>query len=343
MGMEPPKLDAERLGRLLRERPDVAAHFLASIIESSDDAIISKDLNGIITSWNRAAERLFGYTPDEAIGQSVLMLIPHDRHHEEPTIIERIKRGERVLHYDTVRCRKDGTLVDISLTISPVRAPEGHVVGASKIARDITERKNALARQQFLIRELKHRTQNLFAVIQAIASCSLVEPYSLAQAKEVLNGRLHALSRAHAMLAETSWEGAPLTEILKQELAGFSDHLSIHGCDLTVNTPAAQQFSLMAHELATNAVKHGALSTPDGHVSIGCDIKRANGDGTFLFEWKETGGPKVLQPSRKGFGSTILLDVAKQLAEHVMLEYESDGLRYAARFPLSAIKAEKQP
>src|SRR6478672_5060503 len=131
--METPKLDVERLGRLSGEPAHVAANFLASIIESSDDAIISKDLSGIITSWNRAAQGLFGYTPEEAIGQSVLMLIPTDRRHEEPTIIERIKRGERIQHYDTVRRRKDGTLVDISLTVSPVRASEGHVIGASKI------------------------------------------------------------------------------------------------------------------------------------------------------------------------------------------------------------------
>jgi two-component system, chemotaxis family, CheB/CheR fusion protein len=332
-------LDLEQLGRLARERPDVPAHFLASIVESSEDAIISKDLNGVITSWNRGAEHLFGYTSDEAIGQSILMLIPPDRHHEEPTIIERIKRGERIQHYDTLRRRKDGTLVDISLTVSPVRSLEGDIIGASKIARDITERRQAHERQQFLMRELRHRSANLFAVIQAIVSRSLVEPCSLAQAKEVVIGRLQALAGAHAMLAQAAWEGAPLTEILKRELEGFSDQLSIRGCDLVVNTPAAQQFSLMAHELATNAIKHGALSLPDGRISVGCEIKRTNGDGTLLFEWKETDGPKVLQPRRKGFGSVILLDAAKSLADQVALEYEPDGLRYAARFPLSAIEA----
>jgi PAS domain S-box-containing protein len=116
---------------------------LAAIVESSDDAILSKDLNGIIKSWNSGAQRLFGYTADEAVGRSVTMLIPDDHLDEEPRILERIGRGERVEPYETIRRRKDGSLVDISLTVSPIRDAFGIVVGASKIARDITERKRA--------------------------------------------------------------------------------------------------------------------------------------------------------------------------------------------------------
>jgi PAS domain S-box-containing protein len=117
-----------------------AASLLSAIIDSSDDAIISKDLNGIITSWNRSAERLFGYTAAEAVGQSVAtLLIPADRQEEEPEILSRLRRGERVEHFETKRKRKDGNLLDISLTISPVKDARGNIVGASKIARDITE------------------------------------------------------------------------------------------------------------------------------------------------------------------------------------------------------------
>ena len=120
---------------------DRANRLLSAIVDSSDDAIISKDLNGIITSWNKSAERLFGYTQAEAIGQSITMLIPPDRLDEEPQIIARIKSGERVDHVETVRKRKDGSPVEISLTISPVKDGAGKIVGASKIARDITDRK----------------------------------------------------------------------------------------------------------------------------------------------------------------------------------------------------------
>jgi PAS domain S-box-containing protein len=124
-----------------RRRAERAALLWTAIVDSSDDAIISKDLNGVITSWNKSAERVFGYTAEEAIGKPVTIVIPADRLGEEPTILSRLKRGERVDHFETVRRRKDGSLVDISLTISPVRDGPGKIVGASKIARDITERK----------------------------------------------------------------------------------------------------------------------------------------------------------------------------------------------------------
>ena len=123
-----------------RNRGEEASRRLAAIIESSDDAIISKDLNGTITSWNVAAERLFGYKHDEIVGQSILTLIPLDRRHEEPRILGRIRRGERIDHYETVRQRKDGTLLNISVTVSPLKDKNGKIIGASKIARDITER-----------------------------------------------------------------------------------------------------------------------------------------------------------------------------------------------------------
>ncbi len=140
-----------------------AAPQLASIVESSDDAIVSKNLDGIIITWNEGAERLFGYTPAEAIGQSVTILIPEDRLDEEPGILSRIRAGERIHHYETVRRRKDGTLIDISLTVSPMRDRFGRIVGASKIARDITERKRAEAR----LRDSERQLQDLLAAIPA--------------------------------------------------------------------------------------------------------------------------------------------------------------------------------
>jgi PAS domain S-box-containing protein len=127
-----------------RKRAERAALLLSGIVDSSDDAIVSKDLNGIITSWNKSAERMFCYTAIEAIGQPITMLIPVDRLDEEPEILARLRRGERVDHFETVRRRKDGALLDISLTISPVRDSSGAIVGASKIARDISERKRTL-------------------------------------------------------------------------------------------------------------------------------------------------------------------------------------------------------
>jgi PAS domain S-box-containing protein len=123
---------------------ELAATRLAAIVESSDDAIVSKNLDGIVQTWNRGAERMLGYTADEMIGRSIRCIIPPERQDEEDEVLARIRRGESIDHYETIRMRKDGTLVDVSLSVSPVRAPGGEIIGASKIARDITEQKRVL-------------------------------------------------------------------------------------------------------------------------------------------------------------------------------------------------------
>jgi PAS domain S-box-containing protein len=151
---------------------ELAALRLATIVESSDDAIVTKDLNGIIATWNKGAERLFGYTADEVIGKPINIVIPPERDNEEPAILERIRRGERVEPYETVRRRKDGSLIDISLTVSPLKDATGTVIGASKIARDIAERKEAAERQEMLIREMSHRVKNAFALVNGIVALS---------------------------------------------------------------------------------------------------------------------------------------------------------------------------
>src|SRR5262249_7084052 len=124
-----------------RRRAEQAAFRLAAIVESSDDAIVSKDLNGIITSWNQGAERIFGYTADEIIGQPVTTIIPPELHDDEPHILAKIRAGERIEHFQTVRVRKNGDRIDVSLTVSPVKDQHGNIIGAAKIARDVTQQK----------------------------------------------------------------------------------------------------------------------------------------------------------------------------------------------------------
>src|SRR3984893_7544191 len=146
-------MNTMRSARMKIIPPDAALR-LAAIVESSDDAIVSKDLTGIITSWNNGAEQLFGYTADEAVGQSITMLIPPDRLSEEDVVLTRIRAGQRVDHFETVRWRKDGTLVDVSVTVSPIRDATGAIVGASKIARNISDRKRIEAQLQDLQQRL---------------------------------------------------------------------------------------------------------------------------------------------------------------------------------------------
>ena len=180
---------------------------IAAIVESSEDAVLTKDLDGIITSWNHGASRLFGYAADEVIGKPITILIPDERHDEEPTILTRIRRGERIDHYETVRRRKDGSRIDISLTVSPVRDPEGEIIGASKIARDIAERRRADEQQRLLLREMDHRVKNLFALAGGVVALSARTATSAAELSSAVRDRLIALARAHALTLPVTSRG----------------------------------------------------------------------------------------------------------------------------------------
>jgi PAS domain S-box-containing protein len=195
---------------------DRAVHLLSAIVDSSDDAIISKDLNSIITSWNRGAERLFGYTAEEAIGRPVTILFPPDRIDEEEDILARIRSGERVSHFETVRRRRNGTLVDISLTISPIVDARGVVIGASKIARDITERKRTEAQ---ILRANKDLEQFAFSV-----SHDLQEPVRTVRIyTELLRRRIgDRLDGEELQFLGFVTQGAVRTEQLIQDLLAFT-------------------------------------------------------------------------------------------------------------------------
>jgi PAS domain S-box-containing protein len=289
-----------------RKRADAHRQRLASIVESSEDAIVSKDLNGIITSWNGGAVRLFGYTAEEVIGKPITILIPQDLIHEEPEIIERVRKGERVDQYDTVRRRKDGSLIDISLTVSPLKDSEGRIIGASKIARDITERKRAQQQQKLLVSEMKHRIKNSLATIQAIATQTLNQH---AKERDAFIARLHALGNAHDLLTSETWQSAPLHAIVTRALEPFQeqrcDRITVDGpSDLFLDSTKSVMVAMLLHELATNAVKYGALSNGGGCVNVAWE-QLIQPDRVKLI-WRESGGPKVSPPKQKGFGSHLI-------------------------------------
>ncbi|HEX5957202.1 MAG TPA: PAS domain S-box protein [Hyphomicrobiaceae bacterium] len=311
----------------------------AAIVETSCDAIACKDLDGILTSWNQAAARIFGYTAEEMIGSSTRTLIPPERQQEEDEILERVRRGERVEHYETVRVRKDGVLVDISLSVSPIKDARGKVIGASKIARDITERKQAQARQELLAREINHRTKNLFAVVNAVVWRSFAGKTTVEEARDAVLARLHSLAQTHVMLLDKSWHGADLGELVRSELGPYMGRVSVEGPPIELNPQPAQNFALALHELATNAAKYGALSRRGGKVRITWSVSPdGRGSRRFQFRWSESGGPPVVEPKQRGFGSVVLEQVmAEYFDDPPLIEFAQDGIAYELRGSLDAI------
>jgi PAS domain S-box-containing protein len=318
-----------------RSRDRAAQHY-AAIVESSDDAILSKDLNGVITSWNSSAQRLFGYTADEAVGRSVTILIPSDRQNEEPMILERVRRGERIEHYETVRQRKDGSFVDISITVSPIKDEKGEIVGASKIARDIEHLKRARERQELLLREMDHRVKNLFALAVSVLRLSGRSAGSVPELIESTSDRLSALARAHSLTLSSvrdlpqAAKPATLHSLIRaitapHDVDGDSDasKFSVNGCDVEISGSVISSLALLLNEFATNATKHGALSSTAGRIRIQC----ANHGETLVVIWTERGGPAVVSPpGNNGFGDLLVRTTIAGLGGEISRDWHPEGL-----------------
>jgi PAS domain S-box-containing protein len=316
--------DRKRIEADLRDSAQ-RLNFLGSIVESSDDAIVSKDLNGVITSWNRGAERIFGYTAEEAVGQPITIVIPFDRYDEERSILTRVRRGERIDHFETIRQRRHGSLINVALTVSPVRNADGKVVGASKIARDITEQKRSQEQISTLAREAEHRSKNLLANVQAVVNLSqAVSPEEL---KKAIEGRIRALANVHSLFVQTRWIGAELSAIATQELAPYAasdgDRVVIDGAQILLEPTTAQAVAVALHELATNAAKYGSLSVDGGKVVLKWSQEL---DGQLKLRWTESGGPPVQAPTRKGFGGRIIQQMITQLKGTAHFDWQPEGL-----------------
>ncbi|WP_373505293.1 PAS domain-containing protein [Aestuariivirga sp.] len=418
-----------------RKASEEAGARLAAIVASSEDAIISKTLYGMVTSWNRSAERLFGHTAGEMTGESIRKLIPDEIEHEEINILSTIRTGQSIPPYETVRRHKSGRMIHVSISVSPILNARGDVVGASTIARDVTERRlqnerlrenearlrlalksaragawdydlvrgelhwspemfalygldpakgqptreemaaciapahrsraqaefskatlqggsftlefpiirpdgseiwTALAgdvikdvngrpvsargidqditerkgweeRQAILLRELSHRVKNTLAVIQSVSRQTLRLSASPADFVRAFEGRIHSLATSHSLLTEADWGGARVDAIIRNQTAGmdndFGSRFRMRGPDVTLTAESATQFGLVLHELATNALKYGALSVPDGHVEIEWTATKTR----LSLCWRECNGPVIdAPPEYEGFGTLLI-------------------------------------
>ena len=286
-----------------------------SLVEALPNGVMVINDQGIIANVNIAAERIFGYGRSELIGMHALALVPdrfRDRQHRGLSAYLRNPQPRGLgPNREFKGKRKDGSEVSIEVGLTPIERYGEIAVVATVI--DISERMRAREHERLLTQELQHRTQNLFSVIQAIVTRTLVQGQSIEDAKRQLAGRLNALAGVHSPLIRTSSEGMSLADILQGEISEIAPTaLSVTGCDVVVNADAAQQFALIVHELTTNAFKYGALSRHEGRITVSGLITETANAKSFSLVWTEQGGPPVTKPTQRGFGSSILLEAAKQ-------------------------------
>jgi two-component system CheB/CheR fusion protein len=320
-----------------RKKHEQARSLLAAIIESSQDAIFSLGLDGIVTSWNAGAEQLFGYLTGNAIGQPVSRLLdgalPDDW-------LTRLEGGERIAQFDNGRTGEDGRPIEVSITISPVRQGSGGTVGASVVARDVSERKAAERKAALLLGELDHRVKNILSVVLAIVSQTLKTSLTPQAFAANVEGRVKAIAAAHGLLTQAGQGAMSLSSIFAMELApydGQAGRIVVSGPDVALTPRAGLALAMAIHELASNAAKYGPLSTASGRLSIAWQVTEAAGNHTLTLTWIEAGGPAVEPPTRSGFGTTLIeRTLTFELDADVRREFRATGLHCVITMPLTA-------
>lgn len=300
------------------------------ILESQPAGVVAVDDEGRITLVNSTVERQLGYSREELLDRSVDQLVPIDMR------AEHVEHRKRFMHKPDVRrmgagrdlnaLAKDGSLVPVEVGLSPVY--QNGRFGALATIVDISERKQLEWRAQMLSDEVWHRAHNLLTIVQAMALRMLP-----ARTSRDFIQSLAALARTQEVVRS----GAPtlLADLVARELAGFPRKYTIAGCDIALSERAAVDFTLIVHELATNALKYGALSCGKGSVRVSC----ARTDEHFTFLWQETGGPAPAAPARRGYGRTILETLVRSFCTGVTQEYRPEGLHYELVMPIAAISA----
>jgi PAS domain S-box-containing protein len=323
------------LAAAMEQRRGVEAQArLAAIVASSPDAMISFSADGLVRSWNRGAEMLFGYSEAEVIGRHGSFLMPDPG--GDSVFAAALESG--VVRRDTVRLDRSGQPIDVSISANRIVAPHGAAIGVAAVMRDIRARRRAEEHQRLLINELNHRVKNTLAIVQGLAQQSFKDVGSDA-ARNAFEGRLMALAAAHNLLTDKRWERAPLDELVAQVLAPYrqsgEDRITAEGPPLDLDPKTAVAIAMALHELATNAAKYGALSTPEGRVRVHWDEQRGP-PALFRLCWRERGGPPVVAPARRGFGTRLIeRGISADLQGSATLMFRAEGLECEIEAPLA--------
>jgi PAS domain S-box-containing protein len=311
-----------------------------ALVDNASDIVATMDLDMLVTSINPVIERILGYEPSEVVGTPLSRYVPPDQIPMHKDMLQRKFEGAEATRYETDLLRKDGQRCTVEVSSKLVLDPLGQPIGVHSIARDITERRNAEARQMLLVRELQHRTKNMLAVVQSIVANTLTRGSSVEAAREAVVGRLQAIARAQEFVASGKSGGAPLRELVEGQLATFAGRAKIDGPSVYAGAPFAQMFALVIHELATNAAKYGSLSEPVGHVVITWQMLDGPSEPRLAFSWVERNGPPVVAPTHQGFGSRL---ISAALAGTPRIAFGSQGFEYTVDVPLSDVTRASKP
>jgi PAS domain S-box-containing protein len=320
MGTQANKLDAEFLGPSAKE-----------ILACIADAVISTDVNGNILLFNPAAEKLFGYSAPEVLGRSIQLLIPprfrenHNRHvasfGSASSDVARVMASER----EVFGLRSDGTEFPAEAMLS--RRFLGRMTLLTVVIRDTSIQKTLDEQRNLITSEMAHRFRNLMAVVNSVVSLSARSVSSVPEYRDALEGRLRSVSRTQEALLEPGRE-VQLNELVELELAPFrndpSNRISVRGSEVTIPAQQAVSLSLVLHELTTNAVKYGALSKLEGSVQVAWKTEQEGVVRYLLLDWIEKGGPPVMSPIRRGFGSALIESCFG--SSNSVVEYNPEGL-----------------
>jgi PAS domain S-box-containing protein len=314
-----------------------------TIFEQANDFLLTTTLDNVITSVNPAILATLGYPEDEIVGRSIADFMDPDQYAASMAAFERkLREGGTTRFSVTVRA-KDGRALVWEINSQLTLDDGGQPVALHAIGRDMTEARRAEAHLRLLIDELNHRVKNMLAIVQGIAQQSFRDDADPAAARRAFGGRLAALSEAHNLLTREHWSAVSMTQIIGDAVAPHGGHegrFEIEGPDLQIMPKTAISLALAIHELATNAVKHGALSAPEGRVSIRWSREDAPDGPRLALTWAERGGPAVHQPSRRGFGTRMIeRGLAAELAGSVAIAFRPEGLVCTVDAPLPEVAA----
>lgn len=314
---------------------------LSLVVRQSPMASIVWDLEFRVIEWNPAAEGIFGYPAHEAMGRHARFIVPEEVQPHVDEVWRALMARAGGTRSTNVNVTRAGERIHCEWYNTPLIGPDGRVVGVASLVENVTERVHAEERQRLLMLELDHRVKNNLAVVLSLAEHSLHSATGLRDFSESFLGRLRALARMHTLLAQSRWRGAPLRELLERSIEAFTlgsgTRVLLHGPDIDLSTREASALSMVVHELATNAAKHGALSAPGGTVTLSWRVDPPmNGEGepALRLEWSEQGGPPVTPPARRGVGLTVIEEaLTYELNGHVRLEFDPAGVRCGITIP----------